>query len=174
MRDQFSKPAKAVYSSVETTYTADSETGEVLMKSQSVKEVTRKEGVQHLTFTKMFYQDLGRLYDLSKSAMILFVELSSMIKDDKNQVILTQIERTKIFDRTKLGKQTIYNATRELIKSGLLVRVVENVYMIDPNIFSVGSDPSVLENRRKYENLRRISVLLQYTEEGRAITVSID
>lgn len=174
MRDQFSKPAKAVYSSVETTYTADSETGEVLMKSHSVKEVTRKEGVQHLTFTKMFYQDLGRLYDLSKSAIILFVELSSMIRDDKNQVILTQIERTKIFDRTKLGKQTIYNATRELIKSGLLVRVVENVYMIDPNIFSVGSDPSVLENRRKYENLRRISVLLQYTEEGRAITVSID
>lgn len=174
MRDQLSKPAKAVYSSVETTFLTDVNTGEVITKSQSVKAVTRQEGTPHLTFTKLFYQDLGRLYDLTKSAIVLFMELASMIKDEKNHVILTQVEREEISKRTNLSKQTVYNATRELVESGLIVRIVASVYMIDPNIFAVGTDPHVIENRRKYNELRKISVRVDYTDEGRKISVSAE
>lgn len=174
MRDLKSKPSKAVYSSVETTFTADADTGEILTQSTSVKEVTRREGVSHLTFTKMFYQDLCRLYGLSRSAMVLFMELGSMIKDDQNHVIITPIERKDITQRTGLKNQVIYNATRELISSGLLIRVVNGVYMIDPNIFAVGTDPRVLENRRKFKELHKISMQIEYTDKGRSISVSAE
>lgn len=174
MRDLKSKPAKAVFSSVQTTYTTDAETGEILAQSTAIKEVTRREGVAHLTFTKMFYQDLCRLYGLSRSAMVLFMELGSMIKDDQNHVIITPIERKEITERTGLKNQVIYNATRELISSGLLIRVVNGVYMIDPNIFAVGTDPRVLENRRKFKDLHKISMQIEYSEKGRSISVSAE
>ena len=174
MRDTMSKPAKAVYSSVETNIITDSATGEILRHSQTVKEVTRSQGTSHLVFTKMFYQDLCRLYGLSRSAMVLFMELGSMIKDEQNHVIITPMERKQITDRTGMKNQAIYNATRELINSGLLIRVVNGVYMIDPNIFAVGTDPRVLENRRRFNELRKISMQIEYTEQGRSISVSAE
>lgn len=174
MRDLTSKPSRAVYSSVQTTTTTDGQTGEILTQSKAVREVTRQEGVGHLTFTKMFYQDLCRLYGLSRSAMVLFIELGAMVRDDQNHVIITPIERKQITERTGLKNQVIYNATRELINSGLLLRVVNGVYMIDPNIFAVGTDPRVLENRRKYKDLHKISMQIEYTEQGRSISVSAE
>lgn len=174
MRDVMSKAPRAVFASVETTITTDAQTGEILRQSQSIKEVTRKEGTGHLTFTKMFYQDLCRLYGLSRSAMVLFMELGSMIKDEQNHVIITPVERKEITQRTGLKNQVIYNATRELISTGLLLRVVNGVYMIDPNIFAVGTDPRVLENRRKFNELRKISMQIEYTEQGRSISVSAE
>jgi hypothetical protein len=174
MRDVMSKPARAVFSSTERTLTTDASTGEILQQTQVVKEVTRKEGTAHLTFTKMFYADLCRLYGLSRSAMVLFIELGSMVKDDQNHVIITPIERKEITQRTGLKNQVIYNATRELISSGLLLRVVNGVYMIDPHIFAVGTDPRVLENRRKFNDLRKISMQIEYTQEGRSISVSAE
>jgi hypothetical protein len=46
--------------------------------------------------------------------------------------------------------------------------------MIDPHIFAVGTDPRVLENRRKFNDLRKISMQIEYTEEGRSISVSAE
>lgn len=174
MRDTFSKPSKALFSSVETTYVADSETGEIVATSEKVRQVTRQDAAAQLNFTKMFYRDLARLYGLSKSSLVLFLEMSALIKDDKNQVIMTPIHRAEIIQRTGLSKQTIYNATRELIEAGLLVRVVVGVYMIDPHIFAVGTDPSVLANRKRYSDIQRISMRLDYTESGRSISVSAE
>jgi hypothetical protein len=174
MRDLVSKPASAIFSSTERTITTDAATGEILHDAKVIREVTRKDGASYLTFTKMFYADLGRLYGLSRSAMVLFIELGSMVKDDQNQVIITPLERKEITQRTGLKNQVIYNATRELITSGLLLRVVNGVYMIDPNIFAVGTDPRVLENRRKFNDLRKIRMQIEYTEEGRSISVSAE
>jgi len=174
MRDVMSKQARAVYSSLERTLTTDAEMGEILRATEVVKEVTRKEGATHLTFTKMFYADLCRLYGLSRSAMVLFIELGSMVRDDQNHVIITPVERKEITERTGLKNQVIYNATRELIGSGLLMRVVNGVYMIDPHIFAVGTDPRVLENRRKFNDLRKIKMQIEYSEEGRSISVSAE
>jgi hypothetical protein len=97
-----------------------------------------------------------------------------MVRDDQNHVIITPVERKEITERTGLKNQVIYNATRELIGSGLLMRVVNGVYMIDPHIFAVGTDPRVLENRRKFNDLRKIKMQIEYSEEGRSISVSAE
>jgi hypothetical protein len=171
MKDEFSKRKKTLYKSSEKTYVTDPDTGEILTTEETIKNLIKQEDVPHLTFTKMFYRDMGRLYGLSKSAIVLFLDLASMMKDDKNQVIITPIERDLISKRTGLSKQTIYNSTRELVEVGLIVRVVTSVYMIDPNLFAVGSDPAVLANRNAFERIKTINMLVQYSESGRSVSV---
>lgn len=174
MRDTFAKPVRTLISKSTKTLTTDVSTGEILMETESLQEVTKREGTPQLTFTKMFYQDLAKLYGLTRSAMVLFMELAAMIKDDKNHVVITVIERKAITERTGLKPAVIYNATSELVARGLLLRVVNSVYMIDPNLFAVGSDPRVLENRRKFNDLRKISMQIEYTENGRSISVAAE
>jgi hypothetical protein len=174
MRDETSKPPRAIYSSKTTTQQVDASTGEVLTRTDTEKVLTKKDGTGTLTFTKMFYMDLCKLYGLKKSAMMLFIELGGMIDDDKNNIIITPAEREKISKRTGLNTQVIYNATRELVSSGLLVRIINSVYMIDPGIFAVGSDPKVIENRKKFNDLQKINMQVHYTKDGRKIEVSLE
>lgn len=173
MKDKLSKPARAVYQSTVTSRQVDANTGEILSETQEEKHLTKTEGTGHLTFTKLFYTDLFKLYGLSKGAMVVFMELGAMMRDDKNHIIITAIERDVLCARTDLKKQAIYNATRELTASGLLQRVVSNVYMVDPNIFAIGTDPKVLQNRKNFESLKEINMQVKYTQEGRTISVSV-
>ena len=125
------------------------------------------------TGVRMFPENIHKLYDLKKSALTLLLELAGMANGDKN-IIITPSEREKISKRTGLNTQVIYNATRELVSSGLLVRIINSVYMIDPGIFAVGSDPKVIENRKKFNELQKINMQVHYTKDGRKIEVSLE
>ena len=174
MKDKLSKPARAVYQSTVTSRQVDASTGEIISETKEEKHLTKTDGVGHLTFSKMFYTDLFKIYDMSKGAMVVFIELGAMMRDDKNHIIITSIERDILCTRTGLKKQAIYNATRELTASGLLQRVVSNVYMVDPNIFAIGTDPKVLQNRKNFESLKEINMQVKYTKEGRSVKVSME
>jgi len=174
MKDKYAKPKKVVFEASRISETTDPETGEIVELRRETKAVTRQATAGTLTFTKMFFTDLFKIYGLSKGAMMVFIEMGGMIDDDNNQIILTPVERKQIGDRTNLKKQAVYNATRELVSAGLIQRVVNNVYMIDPNIFAVGTDPRVLGNRKEYESLKKINMRVEYSKEGRKIEVSVE
>jgi hypothetical protein len=173
MRPDTVKPAKAVFESVETMSIVDGETGEI-KTTERRKVVTKSDKAESLTFTKMFYRDLGRLYSLSRTAVLLFVDMSGMMSDTSNQVVMTEDVRQEIGKRIGVKNQAIYNATRELTRAGLLVRVINGVYMIDPHLFAVGTDPAVLANRERFNSLRKIVMEVQYDKDGRQVKVSVE
>ena len=174
MKDKLSKPKKSVYTSIKVLREVDRETGEVLSTTEQELFVEKQDFAGTLTFTKMFFTDLFRIYGLSKGAMVVFIELGGMMRDSDNNIILTAIERKEISDRTGLKTQAIYNATRELVTSGLLKRVVSNVYMVDPNIFAIGNDVKVMSNRKEFARMKAIDMKVRYTTQGREISVSIE
>jgi hypothetical protein len=174
MKDKLSKPKKSVYTSIKVLREVDRETGEVLSTTEQEHFVEKQDFAGTLTFTKMFFTDLFRIYGLSKGAMVVFIELGGMMRDSDNNIILTAIERKEISDRTGLKTQAIYNATRELVTSGLLKRVVSNVYMVDPNIFAIGNDVKVMSNRKEFARMKAIDMKVRYTTQGREISVSIE
>jgi hypothetical protein len=173
MKDKLSRPKKSVYTSTKVLREVDRETGEVLSTTEQEHYVEKQDFAGTLTFTKMFFTDLFRIYGLSKGAMVVFIELGGMMRDSDNNIILTAIERKEISDRTGLKTQAIYNATRELVTSGLLKRVVSNVYMVDPNIFAIGNDVKVMSNRKEFARMKAIDMKVRYTAEGREVSVSI-
>lgn len=173
MRPAVVKPAKSVFSSVETVSIIDKETGEI-ETTEKRKFVTKADKQSCMTFTKMFYDDLSRLYSLSRTAMNLFVEMSAIMSNTNNQVVVTMDVRQKIMERIGVKPQAMYNATRELVKSGLLLRVVNSVYMIDPNVFAVGTDASVLSNRQRFKDLRGIIMEVKYDDDGRKVKVTLE
>ena len=173
MKPSIVKPSKSVFSSVETVSIIDKETGEI-ETTEKKKFVTKSDKQECLTFTKMFYADLGRLYNLSRTAMILFIEMSAIMSDVSNQVVMTGDVRKEIMSRIGIKSQAMYNATRELVKSGLLVRVINSVYMIDPNLFAVGTDAAVLSNRERFKDLRGIIMEVKYDQDGRKVRVMVD
>jgi hypothetical protein len=174
MKDKLSKPKKAIYTTTKVLRELDRETGEVLSTIEQEHHVEKQNFAGTLTFTKMFFTDLFRIYGLSKGAMVVFIELGGMMRESDNNIILTAIERQEISERTGLKTQAIYNATRELVTSGLLKRVVSNVYMVDPNIFAIGNDVKVMSNRKEFARMKAIDMKVRYTPEGRTISVSID
>jgi len=173
MKPETVKPIKSVFESIETVSIVDGSTGEVQTKERR-KVVTKSDRAEYLTFTKMFYRDLGRLYSLSKTAAFLFVEMAALMSESSNQVVMTEGVRKEIGERLGVQQQSIYNATRELVRAGLLVKVVNSVYMIDPNIFAVGTDPAVLANREKFAGLKKIVLEVQYDQSGRSMRVSAE
>jgi hypothetical protein len=173
MKPESVKSSKSVFESVETMSVVDGTTGEV-KTTERRKVVTKSDKPDCLTFTKMFYRDLGRLYSLSKTAVFLFVEMAAMMSDASNQVVMTEEIRKEMGQRIGVKPQSIYNATRELTRAGLLARVVNSVYMIDPNIFAVGTDPAVLASREKFKSLKKIVLEVQYDETGRQLKVSAE
>ena len=174
MKSKLSRPKKAVFTTVKEQRELDHETGEILTTREEHHMVTKQDFAGTLTFTKMFFTDLFRIYGLSKGAMVVFIELGGMMRETDNNIILTAIERKEISERTGLKTQAIYNATRELVTSGLLKRVVTNVYMVDPNIFAIGNDVKVMSNRKEFARMKAIDMNVRYTNEGRTISVSID
>jgi hypothetical protein len=173
MKSEFVKPTKSVFESVETMSFVDKETGEI-QTTERRKTVTKSDKDSSLTFTKMFYKDLGRLFSLSRTSVLLFVEMAGMMSDPSNKVVITANVREEICKKLGVQTQALYNCTRELVKAGLVVRIVNSVYMIDPNIFAVGTDPSVLANRKEFQRLRKIVLELQYDENGRQVKVSAE
>ena len=174
MKDKRAKPAKAIFTVTNQVSEVDRETGEIITSTEQKHVIAKQEFSGVLTFTKMFYTDLFRIYGLSKGAMMVFIELGGMMRDNDNHIVLTAIEREEISSRTGLKKQAIYNATRELVASGLLKRVVSSVYMVDPSIFAVGNDVKVMSNRKEFAKLKAIDMKVRYTEEGRQISVSVE
>lgn len=174
MKDKRARPKKNIFTDVKEKTGYDIDTGEVVSHSEEKHFVTKEGFSGVLTFTKMFYTDLFRIYGLSKGAMVVFIEIGGMMRETDNNIVLTSIERKEISARTGMSTQSIYNATRELVASGLLKRVVTNVYMVDPNIFAVGNDVKVMSNRREYAQLRAIDMKVRYTDAGREISVSVE
>lgn len=174
MKDKQAKPKKAIYSTIKEKTGYDTATGEVFAHIEESHFVAKQSFDGVLTFTKMFYNDLSKIYGLSKGAMVVFIEIGGMMRETDNNIVLTAIERQEISQRTGLSIQAIYNATRELVASGLLKRVVTNVYMVDPNIFAVGNDVKVMTNRREFARLKAIDMRVRYTEEGRVVKVSVE
>lgn len=174
MKDKQARPKKAIFSEIKQKSGYDMATGEVVSHQEEKHIVAKESFAGVLTFTKMFYADLFRIYGLSKGAMVVFIEIGGMMRETDNNIVLTAIERKEISVRTGMSTQSIYNATRELVASGMLKRVVTNVYMVDPKIFAVGNDVKVMSNRREYAQLRAIDMKVRYTEAGREISVSVE
>lgn len=166
------KPKKSIYTVRETKDTITDD-GEIL-STTTVKHVTKSEGAGSLLFTKMFWNDLGRLYSLKRTEIVLFMEMAALMRKDDNMIFLDGLTRESVSQKTGLSKQVIYNCTRSLVAEGLIIRIASGVYMIDPNLFAVGSDAKILSNRDLFNEKKTIRMTIEYTENGRKTTIGAE
>lgn len=130
--------------------------------SERVFTSQKKDGL--IFFVKMFSEDLGALYRVSKNSMMVFMEVATQIKVADQNIYLTKVEKERIVERTGISPSSIYNCVSELCKAGLLVRVVPSVYMVNPFLMATGSDLAIIENRRNFK--LRLSAVYDVDEDG--------
>lgn len=172
MKDTISHAKKDIFKIEEMEIMTDFETGEIKASKKKIKAVTKQSTNGVLTFTKMFYKDLASIYSLSKSALIVFLEMGGLMEKDTNLVCLASAEKQSIYERTKISPQTLYNATSELVKCGLITRKMPGLYMINPEIFAIGNDAKVLQNRDEFNRLLSLKMEITYTPEGREVKIT--
>jgi len=132
-------------------------------KNYIISKVTSSE----IYFTKMFRDDLGLLYGVSRNAMMVFMEMASMIKMANQQIYLGTIEKREMVERTGIPQASIYNCLSELCKAQLLTRVVNSVFMVNPYLFGTGSDISIIDSRNKWNSQIEVSMMIKYkTDEN--------
>lgn len=132
-------------------------------KSHIISKVTGGE----IYFTKMFRDDLGLLYGVSRNAMMVFMEMASKIKMADQQIYMGTIEKREIVERTGIPQASIYNCLSELCKAQLLTRVVNSVFMVNPYLFGTGSDISIIDSRNKWNSHIEVSMMIKYkTDEN--------
>jgi hypothetical protein len=136
------------------------------MLSETVRErvLSKAPSDGLIFFVKLFSEDLGALYKVTKNSIVVFMEIASQVKFSDQNVYLTKIEKDKIIARTGIASSSIYNCLAELCKAGLLVRVVPSVYMVNPFLMATGSDMSIIENRKKFRV--QLSAVYDVDEDG--------
>lgn len=101
-------------------------------------------------FAKMFDPSNINLKDLPGTPLKLLMVFSSMM-DEKNEVLLHGFARQDLEKSLGLQQQSIYNATRFLIKKGLVKRVHNMIYMVNPYVFGKNTGPNVESIRERYD-----------------------
>lgn len=145
-------------SKIKTTEVVDSKTGEILEKKY---EKVSYEGTEN--FVKMYFDDISRLFQLTASQYkVLFALLPRMTWE--SEVVFTSSIRTEIQKSIGLSASTFKNTLQMLQQLGLLLRIENNRYLLNPHIFAKGTPVDV----------KRIQMQVTYDKNGRMIKTTYD
>lgn len=109
-----------------------------------------------IAFCHMMFQDLGRLYDLQDNQLKVLIKLASNMDYD-NIVRVSGYDRKVWSKEMKMTYQTFNVAISKLKASGLLLRLGEGAYQIDPEVFNMGQITDSLEKAVKYNAFFQIT-----------------
>lgn len=147
-----------------TTDRLHDEHGNVISEVVKERVLSKAPSDGLIYFVKLFSEDLGALYKVTKNSMMVFMEIASQVKFADQNVYLTKLEKERIVAKTGVAESSMYNCISELCKAGLLVRVVPSVYMVNPFLMATGSDMSIIENRQKFRV--QLSAVYDVDEDG--------
>lgn len=161
------------FESIKEETLVNKDTGEVIDTVRYSKSIFKHSSGEP-NFVKFYLQDLGKLKNLQQKAMLVLFELLAIM--DYNNEISVSIGKKKDIayrldiwnvkkDGTKeLGTNIVDQHITKLVKSGLLMRKDKGMYIANPKIFGRG----------KWEDIRKIKMHVEYTEDGKVIVSNVD
>lgn len=146
---------KRILRSVESTVT-DLQTGEALTSTVKTLSQHSKEP----EYVKLYLKDIGALHYLTAGALKVFVELGRL-GNYQGEVILSERRKKAIQETVDL--KNIKNHITELVQKGLLKKLGNNDYLLNPELFGRGHWDAVCQRRENFE------VKLSYSKDGRKV-----
>lgn len=137
---------------VQTT-AVDVTTGEILA---NVSNFTTIQSEAEPDFVKLYLSDVVKLNDLPKSYGGILHELLKCMTYE-NQIILNGYKREQIAKTLNTTQSYIYKTIAKLIELGLFLRLGNNTYLVNPNVFGKG----------KWSEVRKIRMTITYDKNGR-------
>ena len=141
---------KKIYRQEDST-TVDSETGEILQKTNVEKSIVEGEP----NFVKLYIDDILKLKDVPKASNdVLNILVANMSYG--NVVVMIKPIKDMIAEQTGLKLNTINKAIQNLHGAGILIRKSKSVYLVDPTLFGKG----------KWEDIKKLRLTIDYNPDG--------
>ena len=134
----------------------DSTTGEILSIEKIKTVIVGKEP----SFYKVYVEDLGNLIGLNNAQKAVFECLASNMTFQNIVVLIKPIKKI-IAQVTGYSPNTITKVIDQLYKKGMIIREDTSVYRINPKYVAKG----------KWEDIKALRLVIDYTEQGREIQV---
>lgn len=127
---------------IEVTQTVDYNTGEVKTLS-----VTRRYKGDEPSYIKVYLQDISYLYGLPSTAGDLMHELLNYVTYGTQEILLTSVVKKRIADRLNIAMKTLDNRLQDLTKKGIIARIGQGTFTLNPYLFGKGDWKTILELR---------------------------
>jgi hypothetical protein len=132
-------------------------------KTRHKRTSLKKRPKLKMPFGLIFFEDLGRLYDLQDNQLKVLVHVVRNMDYD-NIVRVTGYDRKEWSKEIGITHQTFNVALSRLLGHGILLAKGNGAYQIDPELFNMGSIDSSLEKAESYNASFEISYTL--TQNG--------
>ena len=160
MRRNQEKSRKIVKTELEQV-TSVNEDGVILGEEYKIKNTTQIVGTEP-PYIKVYLQDLSRINDLGKYDNSVLHEIFKLTQYNTNLVTLNKYFREQICQALNTTDATVRNTISKLSKKGILIKKGTGVYMLNPNLFGNGT----------WENIKGLRMTIEYTEQGRTVSVA--
>lgn len=143
---------------VKQTDYVDSQTGEVV--GTELKKISYE---QEPDYVKLYVGDIFRLYGLTATQNgIVYALLRKMNYD--SEVVFTTSIRKEMVEELRISGSTFKNTLGALQDLGLLMRIENNRYKLNPHIFARG----------QWQDIKKIQLTITYDKNGRMIQTLFD
>ena len=106
----------------------------------------------------MYLHDIGRLCNLKKDTNKTLLALLRKMNYDNEIVLATSIKK-ELAEALKIKINTLEHAIGDLVRSGILHRLANNYYMVNPHLIAKGS----------WKDIQLLRMNITYSIEGRTI-----
>ena len=113
-------------------------------------------------YVKLYINDISKILNLPDSVQPLIIQLAKSMTYD-GFVYMTKSSRERIGKNLGINEKTIRNRLTFLCSSGILKRVGNAEYEMNPNLFAKGDWPTIYKRRQEFE------LCIRYKENGERI-----
>lgn len=123
-------------------------------------------------YVKLYFENIPNyLYDLPSSTGSLIYELLNYVTYGTQEITLNAAIKKRIALATSISVRTLDNKLQELVKKGILDRVENGLFTLNPYLFGRGDWKTILELRNKNIHLE---IVYDKTTGERKIKGAID
>lgn len=147
-----------------TYNTIDIDTGEIGLLNKTERKSTNDNHV------KLFVRDIASLYGFSGATYEVLLKLYEKL-DYQGEAVITSVDRERLVKQSGNISNKTYISTllAVLQKKGLIKRIGEGVYRMNPKIFAKGKQSDIDKLRDQYINLNVV-----YSKNGRVISARVE
>jgi len=148
------KNTKKRISKVENT--VDLNTGEIIEN-----KVTTTYANNEPEYIKLYLQDISKILALSTKGEKTLLALVRKMNYD-NEIVLTGKMKETMSDDLSIKKNTLEHGIGELVNSGILAKIGNNHYLVNPNIMGRG----------RWADIQQIIMKVMYNKSGKLLLKS--
>ena len=141
--------------SFEETTTLISKDGESRTRNISIAKLP-----QEPPYVKLYLDDVASLHQLPANCSKLLYEFVKLM-DYTGEVIVTKRRREMIAEAIGVSDKSVKNRITKFLEKGIVKRVAQNTYIMNPNMFAKGSWSDINKLRDEFK------LTITYTRNGK-------